>query len=70
MHKNPDTLVNSSKTLQKPTIQDWRKKTRHPIGLVSTRKGKSPGRFHPSHVSEVMWLGMSRHVGEVRAKDA
>jgi hypothetical protein len=26
MHKNPDTLVNISKTLQKPTIQDWRKR--------------------------------------------
>jgi hypothetical protein len=57
MHKNPNTSVNSSKTLQKPAIQDRRKKTRCPIGLVSTRKGKFPGRFHPSHVSEVMWLG-------------
>jgi hypothetical protein len=24
--KNPDTSVNSSKTLQKPAIQDWRKR--------------------------------------------
>jgi hypothetical protein len=38
MHKNPDISVNSSKILQKPTIQDRRKKTRHPIGLVSTGK--------------------------------
>ena len=41
-----------------------------PIGLVSTQKGKFPERSHPSHVSEVMWLGMSKHVGAVRAKDA
>jgi hypothetical protein len=25
MHKTPNTLVNSSKTLQKPVIQDWGK---------------------------------------------
>jgi hypothetical protein len=25
MHKTPNTSVNSSKTLQKPAIQDWRK---------------------------------------------
>jgi hypothetical protein len=57
MHKNPNTSVNSSKTLQNPTVQDWRKRQRCPIGLESTRKGKFPGRFHPSHVSEVMRLG-------------
>jgi hypothetical protein len=34
-----------------------KKNTRCPIGLVSTRKGKSPRKFHPSHVSEVKWLG-------------
>jgi hypothetical protein len=45
-------------------------KAKAPIGLVSTRKGNFPGRSHPSHVSEVMWLGMSKHVGAVRAKDA
>jgi hypothetical protein len=56
MHKNPDTSFNSSKTLQKSTIQDQRK-GRHPIGLVFIRDGKFPGRFHPSHVNEVMWLG-------------
>jgi hypothetical protein len=33
------------------------KKTKHPIGLVPARKGKFLGGFHPSHVSEVMWLG-------------
>ena len=41
------------------------KRTRRLIGLVSTRKGKFPERSHPSHVSEVMWLGMSKHVGAV-----
>ena len=33
------------------------KRTRRPIGLVSTRKVKFPERSHPSHVSEVMCLG-------------
>jgi hypothetical protein len=47
-----------------------KKRSRRPIGLLSTRKGKFPERSHPSHVSEVMWLGMSKHVGAVRAKDA
>jgi len=46
------------------------KRSRRPIGLVSTRKGKFPERSHPSHASEVMWLGMFKHVGAVRAKDA
>jgi hypothetical protein len=57
MHKNPNTSVNSSKTLQKTCNTILEKKTRCPIRLVSTRKGKFPGIFHPSHVSEVMWLG-------------
>jgi hypothetical protein len=34
------------------------------------KKRKVSKKIHPSHVSEVMWLGMSRHVGAVRAKDA
>jgi hypothetical protein len=70
MHKTPNTSVNISKTLQKLAIQDWRKRSRHPIGLVSTRKGNFPERSHPSHASEVMWLGMSKHVVAVKAKDA
>jgi hypothetical protein len=57
MYKTPNISVSSSKTLQKPAIQRLERKTRRPIGLVSTRKGKFPGGFHPSHVSEVMWLG-------------
>jgi hypothetical protein len=57
MHKTPNISVNSSKTLQKTCYTRLEKRTRHPIGLVSTRKGKFQERSHPSHVSEVMWLG-------------
>jgi hypothetical protein len=57
MHKNPDISFNNSKTLQKSTIQDRRKRQNILLGLVPTRDGKFPGMFHPSHVNEVMWLG-------------
>jgi hypothetical protein len=32
-------------------------KTRHPIGLMSTRKRNVSRKSHPSHVREMMWLG-------------
>jgi hypothetical protein len=57
MHKTPNTSFNSSKTLQKTCNTRLEKRTRRPIELVSTRKGKFLKISHPSHVSEVMWLG-------------
>jgi hypothetical protein len=43
--------------IHQPIAQRLEKRKRRPIGLVSTRKGKFPEISHPSHVSEVMWLG-------------
>jgi hypothetical protein len=56
MHKIPNTSVNSSKTLHKPSIQVWEKDKASYWASVH-RKRKVPERPHPSHVSEVMWSG-------------
>jgi hypothetical protein len=56
VHKTPITPVKSSKTLYKLAIQVLEKVTWHPIGLVSTGRGKFPEETSSEPCKWVMWI--------------
>jgi hypothetical protein len=55
VHKIPNTSVNSSKTFTQAYNTNLEKRTRHPIGLVSTGKGKFLKETSSKPCKWVMW---------------